>query len=415
MKLEPQPPNTFPEFARTYWEECRAACPQLVALSGKWEFEDLIPGLSDFDTRLVFRGDLSPAIWAETSMAIGRVHSQLARRERSWARMLEHLPGINLTVEEMLSPRCFYPEFLQWTFYHGDAQTIRQITAHLGQASWSEIDERYHLQRLATFFGPYQRGIDPAVNVGPWESKYPLHSRFLHYFTPAVQSAVSLALRRTVRGKLEALRLAQQIFPNPATPGLALAAIERHFEIDDYYQDSRLGELEDVLDHYLRDAGATLGSSLQLISWDPGESPETLRAKVRQLTSPPEEAFYEVFKFCRLMKGRLLFYATDLPWFETTWLIRNELSRLRRWFYEECLARFAQARMKTSLSAEETLTRLEGGLLTPSEAAGVRAFAAVAGIPVESGHEKRLAREVAECFEPLHHALEKMWREIRTE
>lgn len=404
----------FPEFIRIYWEECRAVCPQLVALSGKWEFEDLIPGLSDFDTRLVFDADLSPTDWAEASMAIGRVHSCLARREPSWARILEHLPGINLTLEEMLSPRCFYPEFQQWNFYQGDAGAIRKITSHLSNARWSEVDESYHLRRLAAFFGPYQRGIDPPVNVGLWENKYPLHSRFLHYFTPAVQSAVSLALRRTVRGKLEALRLAQELFPDPATPRLVLAAIERHFEIEDYYGDDRLLELETMLDRYLRGAGAALASSLQLIRWDSGESPETLRAKVRQIRPTPEGAFYDVFKFCRLMKGRLLFYAIDLPWFETTWLIHNELGRLRRWFYEECFARYAEARLGAPLSAEQTVARLEGGLLSLTEAAGTRAFAAIAGMPIEAGREKERAREVAACFEPVHCALEKMWREIRT-
>ena len=51
------------------------------------------------------------------------------------------------------------------------------------------------------------------MNIGRFENKYPLHSRFMHYFTPAVQSALSLVERRGVRGKLDALRAAKNVFP----------------------------------------------------------------------------------------------------------------------------------------------------------------------------------------------------------
>ncbi len=414
MRFEPRPPNQFQEFIRTYWEQCRAACPELAALSGKWEFEDLIPGLSDFDTRLVLSGEPSPAEWARISVAIGRVHLNLARRRPEWARILEHLPGINLTHREMLEPRCFYPEFRQWTFYQGDPPELREMETYLGGLPWSDADERFHLQRFATFYGPYHRGIDPAVNIGAWENKYPLHSRFLHYFTPAVQAAVSLALRRTVRGKLESLRLARQLFPDAATPELVLSAVERHFEVEPYYEEDRLRELEHRLEGYLRTVATRLAPSIQLIRWDPDDLPEALRAKIRDVAQAPAAAFFEVFKFCRLMKGRLLFYAAEVPWFETTWLIRNELSRIRRLFYEEAFARYARARFQLPLAAEDALARLEGELLTSAEARGVRAFADLASKPVEAGREKDRARAIAECFEPLHGSLEKMWHDIRT-
>ena len=54
MIFAPAPPNEFREFIQLYYERCRQVCPKLIAAAGKWEFEDLIPGLSDFDTRFIF-------------------------------------------------------------------------------------------------------------------------------------------------------------------------------------------------------------------------------------------------------------------------------------------------------------------------------------------------------------------------
>ena len=97
MTLEPRPPNFFPEFIHIYYERCRAVCPKLRAIGGKWGPEDLSPGLSDFDTRFLAADDTTAADWTRMSFNVGEVHAQLARNEPRWARILEHTPGINLT------------------------------------------------------------------------------------------------------------------------------------------------------------------------------------------------------------------------------------------------------------------------------------------------------------------------------
>ena len=50
MRFEKKPENDFARFIDAYFEECAAACPRIEGIAGKWTFEDLIPGLSDFDT-----------------------------------------------------------------------------------------------------------------------------------------------------------------------------------------------------------------------------------------------------------------------------------------------------------------------------------------------------------------------------
>ena len=101
MIFEPKPANDFRLFIATYFERCRAECPKLAAIAGKWTFEDLIPGLSDFDTRFIFSDGVTVEDWMRMSTAVGRVHTSLAKEYPRWARILEHLPGLNLTLAEM--------------------------------------------------------------------------------------------------------------------------------------------------------------------------------------------------------------------------------------------------------------------------------------------------------------------------
>jgi hypothetical protein len=222
MDLAPRPENDFRRFIETYDARCRDACPQIRSIVGKWEFEDLIPGLSDFDTRFVVDDSTTADDWAQMSLAVGAVHTELALQEPQWARILEHLPGVNLTAAEATHPAMYSPEFRLWTFYRGSPEITAAIESSLQSRPWSARDELFHLKKIAVYFGPYQRGLDPPVNLGPWEAKYALHSRLMHYFTPPVQAAVSLATRRSVRGKLASLRMARELRPLAQRPATVL-------------------------------------------------------------------------------------------------------------------------------------------------------------------------------------------------
>ena len=99
-----------------YYDRCRAYIPQIQALAAKWNFEDLIPGMSDYDTRFIY-SDMTVDDWCAASMAIGKVHLDICKEYPRWPRILEHLPGINLTWDEFLDEKLYYPEYHQWTIY----------------------------------------------------------------------------------------------------------------------------------------------------------------------------------------------------------------------------------------------------------------------------------------------------------
>src|ERR1051325_12124382 len=108
MKFTPAPPNDFAEFIQTYFARCRERVPGIEANAGKWTFEDLIPGLSDFDTRFLVNDALSPRDWCQMSMEVGRVHLELATQYKDWARNLEHLPGVDLKWDEVFDQRLYF-------------------------------------------------------------------------------------------------------------------------------------------------------------------------------------------------------------------------------------------------------------------------------------------------------------------
>ena len=402
MDFAPRPENDFRRFIDTYYTRCREVCPKIRAIAGKWEFEDLIPGLSDFDTRFIVDHSTTVEDWAQMSLAVGAVHTELAREEPQWARILEHLPGINLTAAEAAHPAMYSPEFRQWTFHLGNPQIIAPIESSLGSKPWSARDELFHLKKIALYFGPYQRGIDPPINLGRWETKYALHSRLMHYFTPPVQAAVSLATRCTVRGKLESLRMARELFAQPHVIDIVLDTVARHYEVPDLYDDPGLEQLERELEGYLQTAWSRLAGCVSLIEVDPADSREDLRRKTAAVWYDPGDAVFSSLRFARFLKGRLLFYARSIPWFDSEWLIRNELGRMVANFHRTPLVAYGQIRFSEKLAPEEVLDRLRGNLLDDDVCDGVKAFVDLVNAPLAPGQERQRATEAAAAYDAIH-------------
>ena len=412
MTFAPIPTNDFKDFIDTYFRRCAEVCPKLRGIAGKWTFEDLIPGLSDFDARFIYADGVTIAEWARMSTNVGKIHTQLAREHQEWARILEHNPGQNLTLSEMLDPVLFNPESRQWTFYKGDESILAPIRRYLADKPWERRDEIFVLKKFAIYYGPYLRGIDPAVNIGPWENKYPLHSRFMHYFSPPVQVAVSLVLKKGIIGKFDALRQARELFPDPDVIDMILDTAACHYEVEEYYREHRLSEIERRLEAYLYKVYSCLSDHVTLIEVDPTDTPEQLRAKVAAIPIDPAERFCEGTRFGRLMKGRLQFYGVEIPWFDTDWLIPNEVNRMGKNFFEAPLKAYGLARWHEDLAPDMVLDRLRGNLLTGNVCDGVKRFVELTRQPIENDKKQR-ALEMAEVYEPIQVMMETLREDLR--
>lgn len=410
MIFAPAPPNDFAEFIETYFERCRARVPQIEGNAGKWKFEDLIPGLSDFDTRFFVRDDMTVDDWCAMSTEVGKVHLELAKERKDWARNLEHLPGVNLKWSELLDPQLYYSEFSQWSFYHGDKARLQQARSAIANHEWSSRDELYHWEKIAIYYGPYNRAIDPPVNLGRYENKYPLHSRLMHYMAPPLHSAVCLMQRKTTPGKLDALHGARELFPNPATMDLILELVARHYEAPEHLQEPGVTELDSKLEEYLTGAVNTLLENGSSLDCPRDAKVAEFKASVKALRGQSDESplakLFENVKFARLMKGRLWFYGQNVLWFDSTWPTRNELNRLRANFYETPLRLFARAVYNRETDAETALEMMRGEVLSSDEIAAMIVFAELSGAPCTDAELKTRALQIAEIFDPFLHALE---------
>jgi hypothetical protein len=165
--------------------------------------------------------------------------------------------------------------------------------------------------------------------------------------------------------------------------------------VPEYYREPKLSQIEHTLETYLRNAYSALSEHLTLLEVSPDENAQELRTRVAAIPIDAAQRFHEGLKFCRLMKGRLLFYAEDIPWFETEWLIENELGRIVRYFVEEPLRAYALVRFGEKLDPENVLNRIQGDILSIDDVEGVRDFARTASRPVLNGEHKTRAREAA--------------------
>lgn len=411
-----RPQNDFPEFIARYFRQCQAAHGFIEGSAGKWTPEDLIPGLSDFDTRFFVRDDATCQDWSAISMAVGRVHLEMARECKHWARNLEHLPGVNLTWSELLDPANYYTEFAQWTLYHGRPEKLQQARDLFDGRPWSCDDERYHWKRLASYYGRYDRKIDPPINLGSFENKYPLHSRLLHYFAPPLHSAVCLLQRKTTPGKLDAFRRAHGLFPHPETIEEVLRLIEGHYEFPEFLQEPGMTHLEGWLETYLKDAVNLLVEEAAPFACPRNPTPQELRKAVSTiLPEPGLEGIFENARLARLMKGRLWFYVQKPSWFDSAPLIRIELNRIRSSFLEKPWQIFARMADAGELEIDNAIElTLRTGIISAEEASACRRFAELADPQTPDGDLFSRAAALVEVYDEFLGGLENLSKAARS-
>lgn len=418
MYFEPCPYNDFTEFIETYYTECRKRIPKIEAIAGKWTFEDLIPGMSDFDTRFICSNNMSVQDWCDMSTAVGEIHMDLCKKYPKWIRILEHLPGINVTWNEYTDDSSYYTEYRQWTIYHcSNSEKLEEAKEIFSKRAWDTRDEYYHLKKFLTYYGPYIRGIDPAINMGKFENKYPLHSRMMHYFTPPVQAAVSIILKKTITGKKESLRIAKELFPEEEVSGVIdeiFHAIDKHYEIPEMYNDPALGALEDRLFKALKIIKTKLQENITIISTEARNCIDNWKKELGNVVIRPQTIIFDSSRFCRLMKGRLRFYANAPEYFDSLWLIQNELKRIGNMFYRIPYKVFWKLYTGESVeNPDSIILKLVPGILTQSEAEKTLEFSKLASGEWKQGSEYELALDIADLFDEFFCGLYKIIDKIK--
>lgn len=412
--LTPAPVNDFPEFIEVYYNECRSRFPKIEAIAGKWCPEDLIPGLSDFDSRFICADNMTAEDWCRMSRIVGQVHLDLCRQYPQWARILEHLPGINLTWEELGDEFSYYPEYKQWTFYHNaNPQRLAKTLEHLAQRPWDLKDEYFHLKKFLLYYARYNSALDPPINLGTFLSKYPLHSRVMHYFSPPLQSAVSILRKESVRGKQEAFRLAQTLLPDTRLFSDLLALIGRHYHGPELYRPEALAELDHRLFEALQKAAERLTGSIVILPRGAGAGPGDWRKQIEEIAIDPALLIFDNVKFSRLMKGRLFFYGNAPAVFDHIPLIHVELSRIGGSFFRTPFSIFWELTTGEIIADPSAIVpRLAPSLLTSEEVRATLEFDRLTRLE-HKGREVEIARQIVEVYDGFYRSLFKINGEIR--
>jgi hypothetical protein len=410
MMFAPKPENDFAHYIYTYYVQCKSRFERIEAIAGKWMFRDLVPGMSDFDTRFIVRDGMSVDHWCQMSTAVGEAHLALCESHSCWARNLEHLPGINLTWSELTSEQTYYPEYQQWSFYHSEhLAKIGAARDWFAHRPWDAKDEYFHLKKLCTFYGRYNRTIDPPINLGMHENKYPLHSRLMHYFTPAVQAAACLLDRRSITGKFDSLEIVQQRFPRLACWSMVQEILHANYELPRWYREPLISQLEDELEAALRTIVAEVRKCLTLVPQHIGADVRAWSKVLHEAPIDPSLIIVENVRFCRLMKGRLLFYAKAPAHFHTSWLIGNELGRIGASFFRAPFIAYWKITTGQSITEPEAiLDNLRGDLLTSTEVAATKEFARLTPGHCERGQENQIALAIVDVFDDFFKAITKV-------
>ncbi|HON05923.1 MAG TPA: hypothetical protein P5065_05670 [Candidatus Ratteibacteria bacterium] len=415
VNLKPAPENDFPLFIKTYYDECKTRFSKIEAIAGKWEFEDLIPGLSDFDSRYICSDDMTSSDWCKMSMVVGQVHLDLCSRFPQWIRILEHLPGINLTWNEFEDEFTYYPEYKQWSFYHTSNQhRLNKAISRIESRTWDKKDEYFHLKKFLAYYCPYDRKVDIPINLDGYLDKYLLHSRVMHYFNPPVQSAVSLIHKKTIRGKKESFRIADRLFFDSDIFREILNLIDSHYERPSLYEEGNLSLLEGRMFAVLKKLSGDISKHLFLILDPKNTGIQEWKNHFRDIKMDPALVVFENAKFSRLMKGRLYFYVSAPEYFDNIALIRNELNRIGKNFFREPFSIYWQLETGEKIEDPSIILNNLSNILNKDEIDCTLKFDKLTKLDY-TGREKEIARSIIDVYDGFYCALHKITEQVKSQ
>lgn len=394
--------SQFKSVSRTIGDELRRRTPHLVALVAKWQKEDLVPGLSDLDFRVICDDETSGEDWVVVDQAVGEIHLEMVRSHPEWNRINEHTAGAGLTVAEAMDRRFHNPEYAAWSVWWGQEDWYRRLESQIRLRPFDRLDEHYHLSRFLGYYSPYIRGIDPPINLGRFEPKYALHSRCWHYFAPPMLSAACLLARRNFFGKRQGLSWLRRAGHVTAAVEAVLHQVDSHYETRELADPGRLGEFEEFLFSGFAEMRDPVRESIRQLRLPATSDPGTLKESLSAMVSDPLSSLIENVRFVRIRAGRYHFYVNAPRHFEVEELMAIELKWARR-LNQGIFTSIRTILGQGGLSPAECLRRLEIEV-DPVQAEAMEFMEDLSSRTPQDPDLRRLFREAAGCF-PFYYRL----------
>jgi hypothetical protein len=411
-------PRDFFELAETYSQRVAAAVPGFVATVAKWRPEDLIPGLSDIDTRIICQ-EMKADQWMAFDQVVCDVHLDLVGERPEWCRKLEHQPGFCQTPAETFDPLLYQAEMAHWTQYSGDVRFARDVSNYMASRQWGQPDELHHLKRWLMFWGPYNRTIDPPINISTAiEPKYALHSRAMHYFVPSLQAALSLLIHRTAHGKREALYRWLERCPSEPVLQETAHMLDVHYDVPALHDREALYAYEARCNAFLRQLAPEVLGALTVVKTPQGDDVDAAMAAVcfelASISADPLAGIHNALRGSRARRARYWLYVKAPDYFATEWLARNEVGFLQRNFTRDAWRDYAALRWQDGrLPLEQLLVRAQPHPLGADEAGLVAEMFAIAERSKQATSARQALQEAAERYGDYYSVLDKIYRDAR--
>lgn len=405
----------FFELCAWFGEHWSAKFPAFSLWTCKWRPEDLIPGLSDLDARVIC-DQIGPEDWVWLDELAYRTHLEITQARPEWARKLEHTPGVCSTKSEVLDEALFQPEMRNWDFYWGDREFFNQIRTLIQGRTWGPVDEYYFLaKRFVPWCTPYNREIDPPVNIpANILPKYALHSRAMHYLVPCIKAALAVINRDSVTGKRESLYRWLQMYPKEQVLHEVAHLLEVHYEVPWLEDEQEWYAFEERLWQFVRKITPEVLRAVTIVDLGDDLSMENLRRKLKEFPGQPMMTLYNGVRFSRIRKGRWMFYLNAPDFFDTGHVCYSEISWLGSTFTTPIYDSYAQIKWgEKGLSIDEIVARMIPDLIDQGEGKIIKqVFAAATGRPTYAEARERLC-QAAEVYADYYLILERMLADAR--
>ncbi len=374
--------------AAEYFQALQRQAEGLLGLVLRGPREDIVPGTSDIDMRLLCGEGVD---WVALDQAVALVHRQFLSRGPQYRPILEHPPGACHLLGECLDARLYLPEMRCWDLVCGDEASWRALCEHLERLPWSVRDEAHwlgvlraaiaHLEEEQELSGlPRHRG--PAALL-------------LHWFLPALQAALSLSRAKPIRGRREALYLALEELPPSWALEEAKAAFEDPTRLDGPADEAELRALKQDCLRVLHSLWPEGGRATRCA--ESGEAQELL-------------ALYQAVRFFRVRRSHYAVFLSQPQDEESDYLIRNELSTLKDLFLARPLSAYAAWRWG-SLSEQpgSVLRRLGEEDFATAQLEAARRLLELACDDMGAEQARAALAEAAQLWEPFRELLEDLF------
>lgn len=298
----------FQDVADTIGSQLNKTNSHAVALVAKWTREDLVPGLSDMDFRVICDESVTEDDWVQIDHRIGQIHCQMVAEHPEWNRINEHTAGAGISLAELKGGQFHHPEYSTWTVWWGRESEISDTIQRSLARPLVALDESFHFKRFLSYYSPYIHGIDPPINLGEFEPKYPLHSRCWHYFAPPMVSAATILARKHFTGKRAALNWLMSHGYAVRQVEAVLEQVDSHYETPEMHDSAALQRFEQLLFKAFEELLDPVIASIECFKVPADQSQKELLKQFRHQTVDPFISFLENVRFSRIRAGRYHFY-----------------------------------------------------------------------------------------------------------